>query len=206
MRKDQMPSHSEMVKNIRAAYDMATATEVADGVAWYGEANAIAHSIAEKSGVELWQAIELIAIASPAADWSVNVKIPALILEGSTDGLFLTKWDKIKVEKVLAGESGVNGPKTRAFAQNIGGNLVPVTIDGWMVRIAIGDPGLEWKHTAICKSVYENIALAVTEVATELRLFPAHLQAVCWVAFRNRYKGKSAAYRKQKGQLELVVG
>lgn len=204
MRIDQLPSHEDMVRNVKAAYDLASPSEVADGIKWYAEANGIAKSIAEKSGVELWQAIELISVASPGADWSLNVKIPALILEGKTDGLFITRQSMAKVKRILAGESAVNGPKTTSFAQNIAGNHEPVTIDGWMVRIACADPGIEWKNTSISGGAYKQIALAVKEVANELNILPAHLQAIVWVAYRNRYKGKARTIRKEREHLKVV--
>lgn len=73
-------------------------------------------------------------------------------------------------------------PKIFAFAQNLMGDMQPVTIDAWMLRAA-GLPGdLKLKD----KGRYATISAIVSRLAHRNDLTPAQCQAIIWVAVRGR--------------------
>ena len=64
---------NQNVKNIKAIFQLASAAENADGIAWYGVAKSIAIVLADRYGVTTAQAVGVLAALSPRNKWSRNV-------------------------------------------------------------------------------------------------------------------------------------
>jgi hypothetical protein len=69
--------------------------------------------------------------------------------------------------------------KTNSFARAIAGDSNAVTIDVWMIKAA----GLENKNS-VNKTEYRELANAVKEIASELKLTPRTTQALIWIIYR----------------------
>lgn len=191
---------NQNVNNIKAVFQLASAAENADGMAWYGVAKSIAIVLADRYGVTTAQAVGVLAALSPRNKWSRNVidaesLIAAYVAAGSEQAR-LTKVctfgaNKEKAIKVL--ESGaetiptileiLSGPKLREFASCIAG-LSDCCIDGhaWCIwqgsRVTLADvPSIGVKLRREIKADY-------AQAAADLGLKPFELQAITWVAWR----------------------
>ena len=188
------------VRNIKAIYELASAAEIADGMAWYGVAKSIAIVLADQYGINTAQAVGVLAALSPRNKWTRNVVdaealISAYVAAG-TEQARLTKCctfgaNKEKAIKVL--ESGaetiptileiLSGPKLREFASCIAG-LDDVCIDGhaWCIwqgsRVTLADvPSIGVKLRREIKADY-------AQAAADLGLKASELQAITWCAWR----------------------
>ena len=191
---------SKNVRNIKAIYELASAAEIADGMAWYGVAKSIAIVLADQYGIPAAQAVGVLAALSPRNKWTRNVAdaealISAYVAAGSEQAR-LTKVctfgaNKEKAIKIL--ESGLetlptaldvlSGPKLREFASCIAG-LDDICIDGhaWCIwqgsRVTLADvPSIGVKLRREIKADY-------AQAATDLGLKASELQAITWVAWR----------------------
>lgn len=71
-------------------------------------------------------------------------------------------------------------PKTRAFAQNLMGDMQPVTVDSIMAQLATGEP----TRSDVPLPLYKVIESAVQRVANMLGWQPAETQALLWTLAR----------------------
>jgi hypothetical protein len=78
----------------------------------------------------------------------------------------------------------LRGPKVSAFWLNICGNLDVVTVDTWAVRAAGITDDREAQLTLNRKGGYERVAAAYQDVAREVGVLPAELQAAVWLHVR----------------------
>lgn len=194
------------VDNIKAIYQLASATERINGKAWYPTANAIAEHLAETYNIRKTCVIAVISALSPRNKWNRNVLDSESLINAYVDGgseqAVLTKVctfgaNKAKAVKALEldssrGEDGVDfdeilallsGPKLREFASCIHG-LDDVTIDGhaWCIhqggRVSLKDvPAIGVRFRREIKEDYRT-------AASELGLRASELQAITWVAWR----------------------
>lgn len=188
------------VRNIKAIYELASAAEIADGMAWYGVAKSIAIVLADQYGVTTAQAVGVLAALSPRNKWTRNVidaeqLITAYVAAGSEQAR-LTKVctfgaNKEKAIKIL--ESGaetiptvleiLSGPKLREFASCIAG-LPDCCIDGhaWCIwqgsRVTLADV------PAIGVKLRREIKADYAQAAADLGLSASELQAITWVTWR----------------------
>ena len=188
------------VRNIKAIYELASAAEIADGMAWYGTAKSIAVLLADQYDIPAAQAIGVLAALSPRNKWTRNVVdaeslISAYVAAGSEQAR-LTKVctfgaNKEKGIKIL--ESGLetlptaldilSGPKLREFASSIAG-LDDVCIDGhaWCIwqgsRVTLADV------PKITTKAREQIKKDYRKAAADLGLKASEMQSICWVTWR----------------------
>jgi len=191
---------SKNVRNIKAIHALASAAEIADGMAWYGVAKSIAVVIAEDYGIPANQAISVLAALSPRNKWSRNVvdteQLISAYVAGGAEQALDTKVctfgaNKAKAVRIL--ESGLetlpealdvlSGPKLREFASCIAG-LEDVCIDGhaWCIwqgsRVTLADvPRIGVKLRKEIKADY-------AQAAADLGLRASELQAITWVTWR----------------------
>lgn len=178
--------------NILAAYDASTADDLAQGMQWYGLANAMAESLASDD-YHLEQCAGVIAAMSPMMNWAANIRVARALIERHrggdvkpTAGYGLTR-NVDKAWRILEGEdpmSVLSGQKVRAFYANILGDPDAVTVDRWAARIAradYSDKGL------VTKSQYNAIADAYREAATERGIVARDIQAAVWTYARRLY-------------------
>jgi len=191
---------SKNVRNIKAIHALASAAEIADGMAWYGIAKSIAIVIAEDYGIPANQAIGVLAALSPRNKWTRNVvdceALVSAYVAGGAEQALETKVctfgaNKAKAVRIL--ESGLetlptaleilSGPKLREFASCIAG-LDDCCIDGhaWCIwqgsRVTLADvPSIGVKLRKEIKADY-------AQAAADLGLRASELQAITWVTWR----------------------
>ena len=191
---------SKNVRNIKAIHALASLSEIADGMAWYGIAKCIALQLADDYGIPANQAIAVITALSPRNRWSRNCQDAASLIAaykaGGAEQARLTKVctfgsNKEKAIKVL--ESGLetlptaleilSGPKLKEFASCIAG-LDDVCIDGHAFCIWNGGrTGLK-DVPAIRVKLRRQIKADYAQAAADLGVTGSELQAITWVTWR----------------------
>tara|TARA_R110001592_G_scaffold262317_1_gene527376 strand:+ start:1858 stop:2460 length:603 start_codon:yes stop_codon:yes gene_type:complete len=188
------------VRNIKAIYELASAAEIADGMAWYGVAKSVAIVLAENYGINTAQAVGVLAALSPRNKWTRNVidaeaLISAYVAAGSEQAR-LTKVctfgaNKEKGIRILESNAEtiptileiLSGPKLREFASCIAG-LPDCCIDGhaWCIwqgsRVTLADV------PAISVKLRKEIKADYAQAAADLGLKASEVQAVAWVTWR----------------------
>ena len=188
------------VKNIKAVHQLATLTEITEGLAWYPAARAIARDLASRYGIHEAEAAGVIAALSPRNRWERNVHdaealISAYVAAGAEQAM-LTKVctfanNKQKAVRILT--AGVltdadvleilSGPKLKEFYSCIRG-IADVCIDGHAFCIwSGGRTGLK-DVPKLGVKLRREIKADYTQAANDLGLTPAALQAITWVAWR----------------------
>ncbi len=188
------------IRNIKAIHELASAAEIADGMAWYGVANCIAKTIADQYGIHPAEAAGVLAALSPRNKWSRNVvdaeALVAAYVAGGATQAGLTKCctfgaNKAKAVRIL--EAGVltdadvlailSGPKLSEFYSCIRG-IDDCCIDGhaWCIwqgsRVTLADvPRISAKLRKEIKADY-------AQAAADLGLKASELQAITWVTWR----------------------
>lgn len=179
-----------MRENLIAAFERATADDLAQGLGWYELARDIADSF---DGVTREQGAGVIAAMSPMMSWGANITIARRLIARYVAGKpqplsgFGLGANVAKAWAILRGEAPLvvlRAPKTRSFYQNIMGDPDAVTIDRWAVRAAEGDP----THPGtVSNAQYGRYADAYREAAVELDVHPRELQAAVWVYYRRTH-------------------
>lgn len=189
------------VQNIKAVYQLATATERADGSAWYPIAHSVALDLADRYEITECQAIGVIAALSPRNRWERNVHdaealIAAYVASGAEQAM-LTKVctfssNKAKAVKILntndptadAVRAILSGPKLQEFFTCILGSRQEICIDGHAFCIWNGGrTGLK-DVPAIGVKLRREIKADYLAAAAELDIDPSACQAITWVSWR----------------------
>ena len=189
------------VENIKAVYQLATATERADGQAWYPVAHCVALELAEAYKITECQAIGVIAALSPRNRWERNVHdaealISAYVAAGPAQAA-LTKVctftsNKVKAIKILEAADPtsdevraiLSGPKLKEFYSCILGNRSEVCVDGHAFCIWNGGrTGLK-DVPAIGVKLRREIKADYQEAAEALGISASACQAITWCAWR----------------------
>ena len=166
----------------RSIVSTATPTQIESAVAWYFEAELLAHDIVaiyENRGIaiDIETASCIISAFSPRQRWARNVVQALEFAHGGTPS-GLSNNLKMARNALVHGFSALNGQKTNAFARAISGDETAVTIDVWMCYAA----GLD--TNAPNKTQYRELSNAVVEIANEIGLSPRATQALIWIIFR----------------------
>lgn len=190
---------SPSVSNILTVYNLATADDLREGLAWYqtahnwcvSQARGRAHLVSRNAGI--------VAALSPMNAWGNNKRKAAelislrgkvIVLPGRPNGIGLGN----NVAKAVAIYNGaepldvLGGNKVRAFYQTIldpQGDIDPV-IDRHAFDIAVGERTDEKRRGILSrKGVYHEFAIAYREAAKIAGIGSAQMQAVTWIAWRN---------------------
>lgn len=185
-------------QNILDVYDSASASERADGMAWYRAANALAWEI---DPMRPWNGAGVIAALSPRLRWDKNEAYARLAYNlkgydldvvsnyiptlGNSRNKALAMVNGAHVSDVLG-----KGLKTNAFWHNI---LNPytsneVTVDKHAFNIANGErTGYD---VVITDKNYRIVADLYREAASIAGIAPLHMQAITWLTWRNQNGGK----------------
>lgn len=200
--------------HILACYFIATPQEITEGRQWYRRAQIAAGQIAEETGFQPEVIAGVIAALSPNNRWERNLRdarnlARVVRLEGDPDDVKVSTFNRNKqraIDILWAGdnhpsEDGVErllgGNKVRAFFHCIhnGGVTDRVCVDGHAYAIWLGEripttrtPSLGDKLYAAIANDYAQAAAAINGI-TEQQLTAAEVQAVTWVAWRNRFGG-----------------
>lgn len=189
------------VDNIKAVYQLASATERADGSSWYPVAHCVALELADRYRITECQAIGVIAALSPRNRWERNVHdaealISAYVAAGPAQAM-LTKVctftsNKAKAVKILQTvdptsdevRAILSGPKLKEFYSCILGSREEICVDGHAYCIWNGGrTGLK-DVPAIGVKLRREIKADYAEAAEALDVAPSALQAITWVAWR----------------------
>ena len=164
-----------------------------DGEDWYTRAHA---DIRAEYGFDADLFADLLAATSPQTDVRENVKLARLALERHRKGEPQEPWipsHARNIERALRGEP-LSGPKVRAFAAALKGDVNAVVVDTWMLRAA----GLGSPKRVQRPSSFRVTHLAIRLVAERQKLPAAVVQARVWLAYRkanwNAKKGAGDGY------------
>ena len=194
-----IPEHEEMVSHILAAYENATKEELAEGIAWYDEAQVLAANIAAGTDYTTSQIAAVIAVISPRLAWSKNTVYPAFIVDyhargfraveewrAGDKGMSVTHQRRRAAVAILDGDDPFKhlGIKTGNFFLNIMGDPDAVTVDSWATKVALGNPYVEENPG---DAAYRKISDAYQDAAKRAGLSARAMQAATWVHYRNAY-------------------
>ena len=162
-----------------------TMLDVRDATRWYDEANDLAVHLTTLGNLTFDQACCIIATFSIRQRWAKNVELAKRFASGGRDLPVMGSINRI-AENVVAFDdpySALNGQKTNAFARNIAGDVMAVTIDVWMLKAAGVD------HTkSPNKTVYNQIANDLRDAARIYGTVPSIFQAYIWIIIRGNSK------------------
>jgi hypothetical protein len=193
--------HEKMIHNITAVYRDADATQHAEGLLWYSDAQKAAHDIAVKYGIAVYVVVAVIAALSPNNKWSRNVTNAATLIDAflrgdGIDSVKVSTYNKMKQKAwdILAARPDYDGAKAMLKGQKITSFFMDimgefnVTIDGHARNIAYGERiGLTDDRTNIGKKEYRALQAAYEAAAERLGLMPYQLQAITWRVWRDRH-------------------
>lgn len=182
------------VDNILSVYNGASQRDITEGVYWYINANKLAHEIMPENPTA---GAGIIAVLSPRLRWDKNVAYARLavnLMGYALDEITLSYIPALNHSrrKALAIVNGAdvldvigNGPKTRAFFDNIANPFTSqeVTVDKHAFDIA-NNIRTPYKGMVITNKTYATMAEAYQIAAEILGMMPMQLQAITWVAWR----------------------
>lgn len=174
----------------------ATAQQRALGLAWYADALAVCQAIAAIQGpgigaVSVETVAGVFAALSPRTHVKTNIAWCAALVHAARTGQACpdnihTKTMRAQAWRIANGEPWeqvLRGPKVRAFAANILGDMTPVTVDVWMTRVIMGDAAPATGR--IGAKLYRECADIIARVARAVGLPPAEVQAILWVVAKD---------------------
>jgi hypothetical protein len=167
--------------NYRSIIDSATPEHIAQANGWYSEAQDIAKSMSNLSGLSIEKCASILAAFSPRERWTTNVKYANMFIQGGQPPA-LTNNINMAYAAMVHGFDALNGLKTNSFARNIAGDMDAVTIDTWMVKAA----GMD-NRKGVNNSQYRILTEIVRDLAVDYRMAPAHLQALIWIIVRGSH-------------------
>lgn len=160
----------------------------AAGLCWYDEAHQEATRIAWESRLSVAQAAGIIAAMSPLKSWSDNLKLAERVAKGSDQGHTTTQIKKaVAIRDGASPDEVLGGRKTLSFYWAIlhKGKSDHVTVDRHILSAANGrkltDHELNNSHRP--RKQYTAIEQALQELARELRLPAAQVQATIWTTW-----------------------
>jgi len=174
-------------RSLRHVLAMAPTLDWYDGALWYRQALDSITDTATLYGMTPDAVAGIVAALSPRMRWEANIADAVRIISGRGQVRALGR-NAVKARRILAGEDWRDvllGPKVRAFAANLSGDMQEVTVDVWMARALTGGALSEPRSDGD----YREMARAVRAVAGEYGLPPAVLQAVAWTAVRKKSAG-----------------
>lgn len=178
------------VDNIIYVYLSATDSEVAAGMTWYDDAHMFAKSL---DPVRFHRAAGVIAALSPMNGWKNNKAKAALLYAQNGNGHRVGLYRNVrKAQAIYRGEDALDvlgGDKVRAFFATIVdpyGDHEPV-IDRHAYDIAVGRVTDDATRASLArKGEYVRFADCYREAASLAGIGAAQMQAITWVAWRNR--------------------
>jgi hypothetical protein len=168
---------------------VATAQDLANGLAWYDRARSMAESIARRYGVSVECAAGVIAALSPRCQWASNVRAADAMVAWAQAGelhapvVAGTLSNRAKAWDIATGadpDAILSGPKVRAFYANIMGDRDAVTVDVWAARAA---EGRDWPHAPV-KRRYRLLAESYRRAGERRGMHPRDAQAAVWTVYR----------------------
>lgn len=149
---------------------------ISAGAAWYPRCLETVASLAP--GVPVARAVGAFSLLSPQVTYTQNIACLRQLVAGSKVSHFHKQ--AAAAARVLRGETTLEeetkGPKLRAFARAILGDLDAVVVDRWAIR--------PWGNMAVTAARYRAAEQAYREVAAELGIPARDYQAAVWIQLR----------------------
>lgn len=172
---------------ILATWEKATETQIESGAQWYLRAQQTADDMAAAYGCTSETVAAVIAHLSPRTPWSRNITGTAVVLSGNTmPGLL--GMNLRNAQRAMASNDAIgtlNGSKVRSFAANILGDHDAVTVDVWAARVALGAE-MDYAKILNRAGVYEAIAECYRQIARQVGVSAATMQATTWLVISGR--------------------
>lgn len=161
---------------------------------WYDSAEAEARALAAElpRGLGTVTAAGILAVLSPRAQWSVNVRW-AWAIARDPDAEVSMPGFRAKARAMATGRRAsatiIRGPKVRAFWRAIAGDRDAAVVDVWMLRaMGIATP-------TVSPAQYERCAEALREAARRVRVPTRDFQATVWMQVRGVKPTDPAGFR-----------
>lgn len=177
------------VDNIIYVYLNATDSEITEGMEWYSNAFSLATALSPDN---VWRGAGVISAFSPICPWWRNKQLAINTFETGIATGHTTMFNTF-AQRIYDGEHPLmvlKGPKQRAFCAAIAtnGQTDIATIDRHAYDIAMGMVNTKRNIT---KNVFHQLSNAYSEAALLAGISTAQMQAITWVAWRNRKGVKS---------------
>jgi hypothetical protein len=182
--------------NVTRVFRSATDAQIAAGLDWYAAAYRDASALADRHGVSADVASGVLAALSPMNSWGANKAIAdrALAAGGTLTSGYLTL-GLTRANRIILGEAPADvlysrtAHKVLAFYHCIAtaGDTDTVCVDRHASDIAWGKRHNDATRPGLPTSRYNLIADAYRAASRILGHSPARVQAVTWVAWRERY-------------------
>jgi hypothetical protein len=170
---------------------LATAQDLADGLAWYDRARQMAEAMSAETGISVRHCAGVIAALSPRQQWGTNVAGAWRMLRAAGEGegepiVAGLSANRAKAWRIAQGEGPdavLSGPKVRAFYANILGDVDAVTVDIWAARAA---EGRENPH-APERRRYRLLSESYRRAGERRGMCPRDVQAAVWTVYRRTH-------------------
>lgn len=192
------PAHT---RNVTSVFRSADDTHLANGLAWYGTALDVAEQVAVMTGRPLDMTVGVIAATSPRMGWGPNVRLAARILSTGDTSRGYLKNGLRSAQRMLDGEDPLEVLKARKvtnfYRAIISRGADGIVVDRHAMDIA-HNTRVEGDRPSPTDRQYDDIAETYRRGAAALArrgfggITPAQVQAVTWLAWRNRYWANGA--------------
>ena len=195
---------TDHIANIKAIFNLATPTDIADGIKWYADAQATAQRIANETELPVRIVVGVIAALSPNNRWERNIADAKALCKAYLNGdaiesvrvccynaMRAKAWSILDRQPETDADviTILNGQKIVSFFSNIMGHDT-CTIDGHALNIAIGERvALTSNKTNIGVKLYRSLQAAYADAAAQVTiagrpLKAYEMQAITWVTWR----------------------
>lgn len=197
--KGEILTEKKCINSILRFYELASLSELQDGLTWYTEANKYCAELAKRFDLSIQQVAGLVAVFSPQAGWVENKRYTVSFLyQPNIHVRSQVQTDKAKLILKLHNEADIYNAqstreaafKTKAFFKNI---LNPdldnsVTIDRHAIASCIQHPDnvspLDQSYGQLTRVQYEFFQSCYIKAARQVNVLPHQLQAIVWVTYR----------------------
>lgn len=182
-------------ENILGTIEQATHDEWSAGLTWYADSQAWISDLADETDLSPQVVAGVVAALSPNNRWERNLEdarnvclaVTADDAKDAFDAVSVATFNanKAKAWEILQGKGENSGPKTRAFARNLSGDLSAVTVDRHAFNVAAaGEWIVDKGGPKITPKRYEIVAQGYTDVAQLFGIEPAQAQAIAWITWK----------------------
>lgn len=166
------------MKRLHEAWSRVTPDDIVEGSSWYLRARLDIAAIAERHGAVLDTAIDVTAALSPGCKWERNLIDTETVLSGGAASVTTYGSNREKALAIARDEGKLSGPKVEAFAGNIRGEQMPVTVDRHIIRLCLG------RDRKPTERIVRRCTTGIQQLAREVGLSPATTQATLWTLVR----------------------
>ena len=189
--------------NLDYFFNIATKSEIKQGLNWYKNANNEANIISKKYNLDVHKVSQVISALSPRNKWGQNIKDANKLCEAYVLGVHPTDikvctfhTNKFKAFNILGNNLEITNKslKTFNFVNNIAFlSKEHLTVDIWHLRACFFND-IKINSASIGKLAYEQIKALTIDKANKLGLQGFELQAIIWISaqkiFINNRKNK----------------